>query len=97
MVCEHCLREHFIPKLREDDIAVLQYLYNNNINVPQIAQSKYDVSRKLDISHFRTGSALCRLECYNMVEVRTWSKAYSYFINDNGEKSLQTLINQIGG
>ena len=35
MLCDKCLLEVAIPKLREDDIAILQYLYNNSLVLPQ--------------------------------------------------------------
>jgi hypothetical protein len=97
MLCEKCVHDFVLPRLREDDIAVLQYLYNENIKLPQLAQHKYAISSAVNISPFRGGMALFRLECYDLVKLQTWSKSHNYYLSEEGIKALTTLSQKIGG
>jgi hypothetical protein len=97
MLCEKCVYDFVLPRLREDDIAVLQYLYNENINLPQLAQHKYNISSAIKISPFRGGMALFRLECYDLVKLQTWSKSHNYYLTKEGLRALTTLSEKIGG
>lgn len=98
MLCDNCL-EIITNKLKEDDIAVLQYLYNTNITIPQFAQNKKTIMKGMDnkISHFLVGMALYRLECFNMVQLRTWDTANSFYITEDGIRALQILSRKMEG
>ena len=95
MLCDKCLTKVIIPKLREVDIAVLQYLYNEKINIAQVAQHQNYIAKQINISPFRTVMALFRLECYDMVEQQQWSKANNFYLTDNGVKALNYLIERM--
>ncbi|MFW6007648.1 MAG: helix-turn-helix domain-containing protein [archaeon] len=96
-LCEHCLVEIIMPKLREDDINILQYLYNEDITLPQVAQHMSTISNEIKISPFKTQMGLFRLQCYNMVGLQPWSKSNNYFLKNDGIKALQILLKQMGG
>ncbi len=97
LVCDNCLVKLIIPKLREDDIAVLQYLYNENINIPQIAIHKLVIAREINLSHFKTQMALVRLQCYSMVDIPSWSKSNSYYLKENAVNALKFLSKTMEG
>lgn len=96
-LCENCLVNIIIPKLREDDIAILQHLYNEEISLPQVAQHKSDISETIKMSPFKTQMGLFRLQCYNMVGIPPWSKSNDYYLKTDGIKALQFLSQQMGG
>ena len=97
MLCDKCVYSFVLPRLREDDIAVLQHLYNENIALPQLAQHKYAISSNIGISPFRGGMALFRLECYDLVKLQSWSKSHNYYLSEEGVKALTVLSQKIGG
>jgi predicted transcriptional regulator len=90
MICEQCL-DSAVSKLRKNDIAILQYLYNESINLPQKALHKHDIAKAVNLSNFVGWESLFRLECYEMVNLRTWGKTSNYYITDNGVKALHIL------
>lgn len=94
MICEQCLIS-VISKLRKNDIAVLQYLYNENINIPQKALHKHEIAKAIELSNFVGWESLFRLECYEMVSLRTWGKTSNYYITENGVKALQILAERM--
>lgn len=90
MICEQCLYSA-VSKLRKNDIAVLQYLYNENINIPQKALHKHEIAKAVGLSNFVGWESLFRLECYEMVALRNWGKTSNYHITEEGIKALQIL------
>lgn len=96
-LCEVCLTKLIIPKLREDDIAVMQYLYNENINIAQVAMHKTIISKNTNLSQFKTQMALVRLQCYNMVDTQPWSKLDNYYLKYDAIIALNILSKKIGG
>jgi hypothetical protein len=96
-LCEDCLKGFVIPRLRDDDLLILQYLFNENITMPQVARNKHTIGTAVELSTFCTTMALNRLECYNLVKLQMWSKAYNYYITEDGMNALKIISDKIGG
>ena len=97
MLCEKCVKEFVLPRLREDDIIILQYLYNNEITLPQVAKHKNIIENETHLSRFRNMMALARLEGYSLIAIQPWSKASNYYITEFGTEALTTLSQKLGG
>jgi hypothetical protein len=97
MLCDTCLIDVIIPKLRDEDIAVLEYLNNNGVTFPQVAKDKQTICNVLNFPICKGGIALTRLECYNMINIKIVSKLYTYYITEDGIKALQILSIKMGG
>lgn len=97
MLCERCIKEFVIPRLREDDIVILQYLYNESATLPQVAHHKDTIMKKTELSRFCNMMAIARLEGYNLIALQPWSKANNYYITDFGIDALKTLSEKMEG
>lgn len=95
MLCDKCLLEVAIPKLREDDIAILQYLYNNSLVLPQTSIHINNISDAIKISIHKVFNSINRLECFDLVIKVNWQKSYRYYLSDLGSKSLNLLLKRM--
>ena len=91
MICDDCMKNFVIPRLREDDIIVLQYLYNENAVLPQIVHHKDVIMKTTGLSRFCNMMALARLEGYNLINLQPWAKANNYYITEYGCRALTKL------
>lgn len=97
MLCDDCMMNFVLPRLREDDIVVLQYLYNENANLPQVAHHKDTIMKKTELSRFCNMMAIARLEGYNLIALQPWSKSNNYYITEHGVRALTILSEKMTG
>lgn len=94
--CLSCL-EKAVDKLISDDIAILEYLKDENANIPQCAISRKVIKTDLDMPDYKCYTAMSKLENFNMIERQIGSRASKYFITKSGFEILRILEKKLQG
>jgi predicted transcriptional regulator len=75
-------------KLRSDDIAILQYLLENEADSTQFSFSKDHIQKECELTSARTSNALIRLEVACLIDRQAFQKPQKFFISPSGKQML---------
>lgn len=76
------------PKLRSDDVEILEFLATNGANSTQCSFSKDAIQTEVNLTSARTSNALIRLEVACLVERQAYQKPQKFYITDSGMEML---------
>jgi RIO-like serine/threonine protein kinase len=77
------------PKLRSDDLTILEYLSKENANSTQYSFSKDYIQKELELTSARTANALIRLEVACLIDRQAFQKPQKFYITDSGYEMLK--------
>lgn len=77
------------PKLRPDDLEILDYLSKNSANSTQYSFSKDHIQKELNQTSARTANALIRLEVACLIDRQAFQKPQKFYITDSGYEMLK--------
>jgi hypothetical protein len=80
------------PKLRPDDVTILEYLKNTDANSTQYSFSKDHIQKELVLTSARTSNALIRLEVACLIDRQAFQKPQKFYITDSGYEMLKLFI-----
>jgi predicted DNA-binding transcriptional regulator len=93
--CEDCLVNVIIPKLKDNDLLIMEYLYNHGITLPQTSKMQDEIIEETGLSNFKGWKAVYSLRCYNLVKKIQKGRANYYYLTKDGKRALSIFSEQI--
>lgn len=98
MYCQGCLKQ-ILQKLNDNDIIILEKLYQENATIPQCSLSYQSVLEKLEdnesITPHKIYTSLKRLNVFGFIETQKWTRKNKYYATIDGVNLLKLVEQNI--
>jgi hypothetical protein len=94
MYCSGCLKQ-MLQKLNDNDVILLEYLNNENANIPQCSLSWQTIEEYYKdndkITPHIIYTSMKRLNIFGFVETQKWTRKNKFYITQDGIKLLEII------
>lgn len=94
MYCQNCLKI-ILEKLTNNDVILLEQLYNEKSTIPQCALSGETINESLNqdfqLSPHTVFTSLKRLNEFGFIETQKWTRRKKYYITKDGINLLNIV------